>query len=149
MRSGWATALAPSGCTTARAATASGTRCSGTDRPPAGSATGEAWLPPVDPERTNVENQRDDPRSTLSLVRDLLTVRRVLGDGFELLDAEPGVLAYRRGDHLIAINTTAEEAGDAAAGELVLETVPGAWRGRRLAAHSGVITRSDEGVGQR
>ena len=65
----------------------------------------------MDPERTNVENQRDDPRSTLSLVRDLLTLRRVLGDGFELLDAEPGVLAYRRGDHLIAINTTAEEAG--------------------------------------
>ena len=114
-----------------------------------GFSTGEAWLPPVDPERTNVENQRDDPRSTLSLVRDLLTVRRVLGDGFELLDAEPGVLAYRRGDHLIAINTTAEEAGTPLAGELVLETVPGAWRGRRLAAHSGVITRSDEGVGQR
>jgi alpha-glucosidase len=114
-----------------------------------GFSTGEVWLPPVDPERTNVENQRDDPRSTLSLVRDLLTVRRVLGDGFELLDAEPGVLAYRRGDHLIAINTTAEEAGTPLAGELVLETVPGAWRGRRLAAHSGVITRSDEGVGHR
>jgi glycosidase len=114
-----------------------------------GFSTGEAWLPPVDPQRTNVEDQRDDPRSTLSLVRDLLTVRRVLGDGFELLDADPGVLAYRRGDHLIAINTTAEEARGPLGGELVLETVAGAWSNGTLAAHSGVITRSDEGVGQR
>ena len=103
----------------------------------------------MDPERTNVEAQREDPRSTLSLVRDLLTVRRVLGDGFELLDAAPGVLAYRRGDHLIAINTTSEEARVPLGGELVLETVPGVWTGGRLAAHSGVITRSDEGVGLR
>jgi alpha-glucosidase len=114
-----------------------------------GFSTGEAWLPPVDPERTNVEDQRDDPRSTLSLVRDLLTVRRVLGDGFDLVDAEPGLLAYRRGDHLIAINTTAEDARAPLGGELVLETVPGAWSGGTLAAHAGVITRSDEGVGQR
>ena len=50
-----------------------------------------------------MEDQRDDPRSTLSLVRDLLTIRRVLGAGIELLDAAPGVLAYRRGDHTGAI----------------------------------------------
>ncbi len=114
-----------------------------------GFSAGEAWLPPVDPEQTNVEDQREDPRSTLSLVRDLLTLRRVLGDGFELLDAEPGVLAYRRGDHLIAINTTSEEARAPLGGELVLETAPGAWSKGALAGHSGVITRSDEGVGTR
>jgi len=117
--------------------------------PSGGFSTGEAWLSPVDPERTNVEDQREDPRSTLSLVRDLLTVRRVMGDGFELLDAEQGVLAYRHGDHLVAINTTSDEARATLGGELVLETVPGAWSNGRLAAHSGVITRSDEGVGQR
>jgi hypothetical protein len=114
--------------------------------PSGGFSTGDAWLPPVDPERTNVENQRDDPRSTLSLVRDLLTVRRVLGQGLELLDAEPGVLAYRRGDHQIAINTTSEDRRAPLAGDLVLETVPGAWRDGALAPHTGVITRSDEGV---
>jgi len=119
------------------------------DSPSGGFTTGEAWLPPVDPDRTNVEDQREDPRSTLSLVRDLLTVRRVLGDGFELLDAPRGVLAYRRGDHLIAINTTSEEARAPFGHELVLETVAGAWSKGMLAAHSGVITRSDEGVGQR
>jgi alpha-glucosidase len=113
-----------------------------------GFSTGEAWLPLVDPDRTNVEDQSDDPRSTLSLVRDLLTVRRVLGDGFELLDAGPGVLAYRRGEHLIAINTTSEDTRAPVGDELVLETVPGALTGRTVAAHSGVITRSDEGVGQ-
>jgi alpha-glucosidase len=107
-----------------------------------GFSAGEAWLPAVDPERTNVEDQRDDPRSTLSLVRDLLTVRRVLGQGVELIDAEPGVLAYRRDDHLIAINTSADERRAAAGEELVLETVPGAWRNGKLAGHSGAITRS-------
>jgi alpha-glucosidase len=116
--------------------------------PSGGFSTGEAWLPPVDPDRTNVEDQREDPRSTLSLVRDLLTVRRVLGDGFELLDAGPGVLAYRRGEHLIAINTGAEPVRAALGDDLVLETVSGAWSNGTLAAHSGVITRSDEGVGQ-
>ena len=74
--------------------------------PSGGFTTGEAWLPPVDPEVTNVEAQRDDPGSMLSLVRDLLAARRVLGEGFELLDAAPGVLAYRRGEHTIAVNAT-------------------------------------------
>jgi alpha-glucosidase len=108
--------------------------------PSGGFTTGEAWLPPVDPESTNVEAQRDDPRSTLSLVRDLLTLRKLLGGGLDLLDAAPGVLAYRRGDHTVAVNTTAEERPAPAAGDAILETRPGALRGRTLGAHSGVIT---------
>jgi glycosidase len=108
--------------------------------PTGGFSAREPWLPAVEPERVNVESQRDDPRSTLTLVRDLLTLRRVLGDGLELLDAAPGVLAYTRGDHAVAINTTAEERPAPAAGEVVLETEPGALRGRTLAAHSGVVT---------
>jgi alpha-glucosidase len=117
--------------------------------PSGGFTTGEPWLPPVDPESTNVEAQRQDPRSTLSLIRDLLALRRVLGEGLELVDAPPGVLAYRRGDHSIAINTTGEDRRIPFGGEAVVETEPGALRGRTLAAHGGVITRSDEGVGQR
>ncbi len=108
--------------------------------PSGGFTTGEPWLPAVDPERTNVEIQSDDPRSTLSMVRDLLTLRRVLGDGIELIDAEPGVLAYARGDHAVAINTTAEERPAPLSGDLVLETRPGALRGGALAAHSGAVT---------
>jgi alpha-glucosidase len=108
--------------------------------PTGGFTTGEPWLPAVDPERTNVEAQRDDPRSTLSLVRDLLTLRRVLGDGLELLDAAPGVLAYRRGDHAVAINTSAEEQPVPLGGELVIETDAGALRGGTLAPHAGAVT---------
>src|SRR5215216_2330809 len=111
------------------------------DSSPEGSfTTGEPWLPTVDPERVNVEAQREDPRSTVSLVRDLLALRRVLGAGLDLIDAAPGVLAYRRGEHTVAINTTAEERPAPATGELVLETRTSALRGAALAAHSGVIT---------
>jgi glycosidase len=108
--------------------------------PTGGFTSGEPWLPAVDPERINVEAQRDDPRSTLSLVRDLLTLRRVLSGPLELVDSEPGVLAYRRGDHVVAVNTTAEERRAPAADELVLETAPGALRRGTLAAHAGVVT---------
>jgi alpha-glucosidase len=110
------------------------------DTPSGGFTTGEPWLPPVDPAETNVEAQRDDPQSTLSLVRDLLTQRRLLGEGLELLEADPGVLAYRRGDHTIAINTTAEPQRVPLDGDLVLETARGAWNGHALDAHAGAIT---------
>ena len=110
--------------------------------PTGGFTTGEPWLPAVDPERTNVEAQREDPRSTLTLVRDLLTLRRVLADDIELVDAAPGVLAYRRGDHTIAINTTAEPQVAPLDGDLVLETAEGAWRGGRLSPHAGAVSRA-------
>ena len=116
--------------------------------PSGGFTSGEPWLPPVDPGATNVDAQREDPRSTLSLVRDLLALRRVLGDGIELVDAPPGLLAYRRGDHAVAINTTAEALRIPFRGDALLETAPAALRNRTLAGHAGVITRSDEGVGQ-
>ena len=108
--------------------------------PQGGFTTGEPWLPVVDPERTNVEAQRDDPRSTLSLTRDLLALRRLLGNEIELLDAAPGVLAYARGEHAVAINTTEEERPAPVAGDVVLETQPGAARGGSLAPHAGAIT---------
>ena len=95
----------------------------------------------MDPERTNVEAQRDDPRSTLSLVRDLLTLRRVLGEGLELLDAAPGVLAYLRGDHAVAINTTAEERPAPLVGRRRSRDRSRArCAGGALAPHSGAIT---------
>ena len=108
--------------------------------PNGGFTTGDPWLPAVEPERVNVEAQRDDPRSTLSLVRDLLALRRVLGDGLELVEAAPGVLAYVRGEHTIAVNTTADERPAPLDGGVVLETEPGALRGRTLAPHSAAIT---------
>jgi alpha-glucosidase len=108
--------------------------------PSGGFTTGEAWLPPVDPEQTNVEAQRDDPGSMISLVRDLLATRRLLGEGIELLESAPGVLAYRRGDHVIAVNTTLEERPAPASADAVLETRPGALDAGTLAPSSAAIT---------
>ena len=107
--------------------------------PSGGFSTGEAWLPPVDPAERNVEAQRDDPGSTLTLSRELIALRRELGDGFELLDAAEGVVAYRRGGHTVAVNTTAEPRPVPLRGEPRLETAPGALRDGALAPHAGAI----------
>src|SRR5439155_902460 len=58
----------------------------------------EPWLPIGDRSR-NVADQRDDPDSILTLVRDLIALRRhrgVLGGAYEPLDAPAGVWAFRR-----------------------------------------------------
>jgi alpha-glucosidase len=107
--------------------------------PAGGFTTGEAWLPAVDPAERNVADQRDDPASTLSLVRELIALRRELGDGFELLDGADGVLAFRRGEHTVAINTTAEPMPVPLRGEARLLTVGGALRDGMLAPHAGAI----------
>ena len=43
-----------------------------------GFTTGEPWLPLVDPGARNVADQRDDPASMLTLVRELIALRREL-----------------------------------------------------------------------
>jgi alpha-glucosidase len=108
--------------------------------PNGGFTSGRPWLPAVDPESRNVAGQRDDPGSLLSLYRDLIALRHTLGDGLELLDAPDGVLAYRRGDHLVAINLTAEEREPPAHGEVALATHP--YGDGRLAPHAGIVARS-------
>jgi alpha-glucosidase len=74
--------------------------------PNGGFTTGTPWLPPADPAERNVEAQRADPQSTLSLFRELVRLRRDLDPGFELLDPADGLLAFRRGERVIAVNTT-------------------------------------------
>ena len=93
--------------------------------PNGGFTTGEPWLPLVDPERRNVAAQRDDPASTLSFVRELIALRRELGEGFELLDAPAGVIAFRRGGHTVAINTSAEPAPAPLSGSARIQTAGG------------------------
>ncbi len=79
--------------------------------PHAGFSTVEPWLPlnPDWPTR-NVAAQDGDAGSMLTLYRRLLALRRaepalVVGD-MTLLDAPPGVLAYRRGALTVALNLT-------------------------------------------
>ena len=102
-----------------------------------GFTTGDPWLPLVDPQERNVEAQRGDPGSLLELYRRLLALRKTLGDGFRLLDAEPGVVAFTRGDHTVAVNTTAEPRKPPP-GETVLAT----HEGRGLPPHAALIVRN-------
>jgi alpha-glucosidase len=75
----------------------------------------DPWLPwPPEPERRNVEDLSADTSSILHLYRRLLAARRAspalrLGD-FEMLDAGPDVVAWRRtggagsGHRIVAVN---------------------------------------------
>jgi alpha-glucosidase len=107
--------------------------------PNGGFTSGEPWLPALDPADRNVERQRGEPGSLLSLWRALIQLRRSLRGDLRLLDAEPGVLAYERGEHVVIINTAAAERPAPAAGEALLETDAGALSGGRIAAHSGAV----------
>jgi len=102
-----------------------------------GFTSGEPWLPLVDPATLNVADERADPGSLLNLYRRLIELRRGLGGGFRLLDAEPGVVAYERGDHVVAVNTTAEPR-PAPEGETVLAT----HHGEGLPPHAALIVRN-------
>jgi alpha-glucosidase len=104
-----------------------------------GFTSGTPWLPAIDPAERNVADQRDDPDSELSLVRELIALRGELGDGFELLEAAEGVVLYRRGGHVVAVNTTAEPRPAPLRGEPRLETTAGALHAGELAPHAGAI----------
>jgi alpha-glucosidase len=68
----------------------------------------QPWLPIGDTER-NVEQQRDDPESLLSFVRDVLAIRRRTPDlatgSYLPLPGPDGVWVWRRGDrHAVVVN---------------------------------------------
>jgi alpha-glucosidase len=72
------------------------------------------WLPLGDTAAHNVAGQREDPGSTLHLVRDLIALRReradLRGGGYETLPAPEGAWAWRRGDGTaVAINLSGGE----------------------------------------
>jgi alpha-glucosidase len=118
-----------------------------------------------DAERLAAAVQDRDPRSTLSLFRRLIRLRRAtpaLRDGDQtMLDAAPHVLAWVReadGERwLTAINMSLHDQAtgillpDGATGELVLSTDPDRTEGPvelgelRLGVDEGVLIRLDEG----
>ena len=102
-----------------------------------GFTSGTPWLPLVDPEARNVADEQADPGSLLNLYRSLIEVRRGLGSGFRLLDAHPGVVAFERDGHTVAVNTTAEPRR-APEGEPVLAT----HEGEGLPPHAALIVRN-------
>jgi alpha-glucosidase len=110
--------------------------------PTGGFTAGAPWLSLVDPDLRNVEYQRSDPGSLLNLYRRLIRLRPNLGRGFQLVDGEPGVIAYRRGEHLIALNLTSEKRVAPPGGAVVLETFDGALAAERLGPRAGVIRKA-------
>ena len=111
----------------------------------------EPWLPVLDPAERNVEDQRADPGSTLALVRELIALRRGLGEGFELLDAAPGVIAYRARRRTWWPSTPPPSPPRAAgAGRAArCATAPDAIRGGELAPNAGVDLELIERAGLR
>ena len=102
----------------------------------------DPWLPLSDTSR-NVEEQRADSESTLQFARDLITLRRRIGDlhrgAYVELDAPEGAWAWRRGGRVvialnlgdrevelldihgaIALATSRSHEGDLVSGRLVL-----------------------------
>ena len=85
----------------------------------------EPWLPfGTGPD---VESQRDDPDSVLSLCRDLLAARREREDlrsgAYASLPSPEGVWAWKRGDgHAVALNLGEEEATVDLAGTILVGT---------------------------
>ncbi|HEX4734243.1 MAG TPA: DUF3459 domain-containing protein, partial [Thermoleophilaceae bacterium] len=88
--------------------------------PNAGFTTGEPWLDVVVPDDGPADAQGEG--SMQAWYRDLIGLRRKLDGDVEMLDAAPGVVAFRRGSHLIALNLGDEPQAPPPARELVLST---------------------------
>jgi alpha-glucosidase len=110
--------------------------------PKGGFTTGEPWLPVVDPETRNVEAQREDPESLLSLYRELIALRRRFGGGMRFLDAPDGVLAYDRGRYTVVINFTGEERPVPIEGVVALATEQEALTDGRLAPGAAIVVET-------
>jgi alpha-glucosidase len=90
--------------------------------PGLGFTSGDPWLEPSVPAGGTAADQVGDPDSMLSWYRELIALRRDLDGAVEMLDAEPGVVAFRRGRHLVALNLGEEPRQPPHVGELVLAT---------------------------
>ena len=108
----------------------------------AGFTTGEPWLAPVDAAQRSIAAQRAEPASVLSLYRDLIALRPKLQGGVEMVDADDGVVAYAREQHLVAVNATGDPR-PLPAGTPVLESERGAAAGGLLAPRAAAVLAHD------
>ena len=60
----------------------------------------------MDAPQRNVRDQTGDPGSMLELYRALIALRGELTERSTMEDAEDGVVAFRRGRHTVAVNTS-------------------------------------------
>jgi alpha-glucosidase len=107
----------------------------------AGFTAAKPWLPIGDHNaQRNVTAQQQDPASLLALYRQALRIRKEFAHAdYGTVKAEGDLLAYRRGDALIALNLDAGETAISATGKVVLgngELVGGELR---LGPHGGAV----------
>jgi alpha-glucosidase len=104
----------------------------------------EPWLPLGDAAACNVEDQREDPASILSLTRDLIALRRSRPDlatgPYRSLEASPGTWAWARGDRIVVVVNLTDGDGvvDGVSGTVLL----GSDRGRDGDAVDGAVRLS-------
>jgi alpha-glucosidase len=116
-----------------------------TGGPGGGFSTGRPWLQVEGPSGPNVAEQMGDPSSVLHLCRDLIQVRSKLpSERMQLLDAPPGVLAWRCGDATVAVNLGDAPSEVTASGTIAVGTDRGRDGERvhhavTLAAYEGAI----------
>jgi alpha-glucosidase len=86
------------------------------------------WLPVGDTRGCNVERQRLEPRSVLTLVRDLIALRRqhpeLRGGTYSSLDTPDGVWGWRRGSRFVVVVNMSDTAAEVAdvTGRIVIAT---------------------------
>jgi len=104
------------------------------------------WLPFGDNALRNVAAQREDPGSTLRLVRDLLALRRAAFGGqvaaYQRLPSPRGAWSYRSGPLMVTANFTGHPVPlPDPAGEVLLTTDRETKPGTTLAPWQGMLTR--------
>jgi alpha-glucosidase len=104
-----------------------------------GFTTGTPWLSVQQAPTGSVSEQEADGGSVLHLYRDLIALRPALGRELEFVPAAPGVLAYRRGAHIVAVSFAGDARPLPVGGEAVVATSPGAVQGGALAAGAAVV----------
>jgi len=111
--------------------------------PGGGFSDGEPWLPLVDPAERNVAGQDDDRGSLLWLYRDLIALRRTLGEGLVFRDGAAGSIVYERGDRVVAINLgDADVPGPDHRGIELATSAAAAADPAVVPAHSGWVARA-------
>jgi glycosidase len=113
-----------------------------------GFTTGTPWLPSVDPQRRSVAAQEDDPDSVLALYRELIAARRDLAGDVAFLDTDTDVVAFTRGEHVVALNLGHENRPAPPAGAVVRATshrlgTPGSGAPRVLAPGEGFVAHAN------
>ena len=75
----------------------------------------------------------------MSLYRLLIEGRKLLGDGFRLLEGLEGLVSFARREHIVAINATAGSQAAPVTGSPELTTHPDPVADGMLAPHAGAI----------